>query len=124
MQRPKQIRYHIDGLCGVGGIVGRQTAVELCRDGVALRHDPSGAKHFIPTERRPEPGLKVTALIPLTPLFETGLIERREPTGCGVRIATTLARRLRADAGGTVQLPHPGSPLARLDDYSAQADLW
>src|SRR5262245_42490230 len=94
MQRFEQWFGHVNGPYSVDGIPGRQVTVELCRDGVALWERPGGRKHFIPTDQQPGPGLRPTARVPLAPLFQTSLVERSEPAGPGLRVATALARRL------------------------------
>src|SRR5215468_1563342 len=117
MQRIELWSCHVNGPYGVEGFPGRQVAVELCRDGVALWERPGGRKHFIPTDQQPGPGLTPTALVPLAPLFQTGLVERSEPAGPGLRVATALARPLlESPAAGAVGLLNAGPPSAALAD--------
>jgi hypothetical protein len=113
-----------DGLAVIEAHVTPESTVECRPDGLALRHPPSGFATFIPTDRPPEPGGKVTALRSLQSIFDSPLLVRREVGGGAVRAGVDLARRLCANhAGGAVHLFNSGAPLPELDDLCAQTGL-
>lgn len=71
-------------------------------DGVAFDHPPTGTRLFLPTDRPPLPGHKVTALASLQPLLTRPLAGRRELGGGAVRAAVAVAQRIRTEHANAV----------------------
>jgi hypothetical protein len=124
VQPRKPPLFVLDTLCMTDFFPSDQTAVELCRDGVALRLDGTRQTHFIPTDQPPEPGLKVMARASLDAVLTSPLIGRREAAGDGLRMGGALRQLLRAGpAGGCVQLLNSGPSSADLVAFCDRAGL-
>jgi hypothetical protein len=114
----------LNGLATLDGDLDPTIAVEYRSDGVALHHNLPGISRFLPTDRPPEPGCKVTALEPLGPLFQSPLVTRRMAGGGGPRAAAALSRRLRAEkTPGAVHVLSSSSGTPELDCLCTQTGM-
>lgn len=105
-----------DGLANLDLPLTPETMVECRPDGLALRHPPSGQSTFIPTDRPPEPGAKVSALEPLLPLMAGPFVAASEVGGGMARTGAALMQRFRAArTGHSVHLFNSGTALPEFD---------
>jgi len=115
----------LDGLAVLDLSLTPATMIECRPDGLTLRHPPSGMAIFIPTDRPPEPGAKVSALEPLGPLWASPFVAQAEPGGGAVRSGAALLQRCRVERTcGSVHLFNSGTTLPELDDLCAREGMF